>query len=64
MTCIELGVRGQKLSTTLKGKDLAILAFKYNSRHTHQTSWSRDQFQKGQPTSCKTTHAFPRSPLG
>jgi len=28
MTCIELGVIGQKLSTILKSKDLAILAFK------------------------------------
>jgi len=28
MTCIELCVKGQKLSTTLKTKDLAILAFK------------------------------------
>jgi len=28
MTCIELCVIGQKLSSTLKSKDLAILAFK------------------------------------
>jgi len=28
LSCIELGVIGQKLPTTLKSKDLAILAFK------------------------------------
>jgi len=29
-----------------------------------KTCWSRAQFQKGQPTPCKTTNTFPRSPLG
>jgi len=29
-----------------------------------KTCWSWAQFQKGQPTPCKTTCVFPRSPLG
>jgi len=28
-----------------------------------KTHWSQTQFQKGQPTPCKTTYAFPHSPL-
>jgi len=28
-----------------------------------KTRWSQAQFQNGQPTPCKTTYAFPRSPL-
>jgi len=36
MTWIELVGVGQKLSTTLKSKDLAVVAFKQNSRPTHR----------------------------
>ena len=65
MTCIELCVIGQKLSITLKSKDLAILAFKKNQEHPPKLAEVKPSFRK-QPTPCKITYAyaFPRSPLG
>jgi len=37
---------------------------KRNSDTPTKTRWGWAQFQKGQPTPCKTTYAFPRSLLG
>jgi len=54
MTCIELSVRGQKLSTTWKARICqSSLSNKIQDTPT-KTDWSWAQFQKGQPTSCKT----------
>ena len=47
-----------KLFVTLKSKDLANRGLQKISRHT---CWSWVQFQKGQPTSCKTMYVFPCS---
>ena len=60
MTCIELYDAGQTLSHSMKSKDLATRAFQ-NKFYTHppKTHWSWAQFQKGQPTPCKTTYTFP-----
>jgi len=57
----------QKLSITLKSKGLAThMAFKKIPDTPTKTHWSQAQFQKGQPTPCKTMHiyTFPCSPLG
>jgi len=60
MACIELCVIGQNSLSHWKARIwLRILAFKKNSRHTHRNGWGRPQFQKGQPTPCKTTYVFP-----
>ena len=48
MACIELCVWGQNHYTEKQG-----FGFQKNSRHNHQTRWSRAQFQKGQPTPVK-----------
>ena len=53
-----------KLSITLKSKDLATRGFQKIPDTPTKTCRSQAQFQKGQPTPCKTTCAFPRSPLG
>ena len=47
-----------KLSNTLKSKDMAILAFKKIPDTPTKTGWSWAQFQKGQPTPCKTIYCF------
>jgi len=47
-----------------ESKDLATHGFQKNPDTPTKTHWSRAQFQKGQPTPCKTTYAFRCSPLG
>jgi len=59
MACIGLDTTG-KNSISVKSKDLAICDSQRKIPDTPtKTSWSQAQFQKGQPTSCKTMHAFP-----
>ena len=52
----------QAKTITLKSKDLATCGFQKKDTPT-KTRWSQTQFQKGQPTPCKTKYAFPHSPL-
>jgi len=64
MTCIELSVIGQNSLPHWKARIwLSWLSNKIQDTPT-KTGWSRAEFQKGQPTPCQTTYAFPRSPLG
>ena len=55
-----------KLTATLKNMDLATKAFQneFQIYTPAKTRLGRAQFQKGQPTTCKTRYAFPYSPLG
>jgi len=47
MTCIEVGVIGQKLPITLKSKDLAILAFKIKFKtHSPKPAEVEPSFRK------------------
>jgi len=63
MACIELHTTG-KNSITLKRRIWLPVAFKKIPDTPTKTRWSQAQFQKGQPTPCKTTYTFPHSPLG
>ena len=63
MAHIELYVKVKTLSLTER-KDLATRGFQKIPDTPTKTCWSPAQFQKGQPTHCKTTYAFPLSPLG
>jgi len=55
MVCIELWATGENF-LTLKARIGYPWISKKNSRRTH---WSQAQFQKGQPTPCKSMHASP-----
>ena len=57
MAFIELGAKGQN-SITLKSKDLATCGFQERLQAHPPKPTETAQFQKGQPTPCKTTYAF------
>jgi len=60
MTCIELGVIGQKLSTTLKSKNLAILAFKKIPNTPTKVADVKPSFRKVSLPHAKLRMHFPR----
>ena len=54
-----------KHTVALKSKDLATRGFqKKFQTHPLKPAEVAPNFQKGQPTPCKTAYAFPHSPLG
>jgi len=63
MVCTDLPATGQNCLTHWKARIWLSWISKNNSDTPTKTDWSWAQLQKGQPTPCKTTHAFPHSPL-